>query len=220
MKLQKPKAILFDWDNTLADTWPIIHSALSTTFKEMDMTPWTIEDVKKNVHKSMRDSFPEIFGDGWKKASEIYYDNFLKNHLTHLRTLPDAEIVLSILSDTDIFVAVVSNKTGKHLRNEVKHVGWENYFSKVVGATDAEADKPSAAPVLLALLDTNIKPAKDVWFIGDSITDLDCAINTGCQPIFFGDHEIPKGYEKHPKYSAPLIHVKNHKELIKLIEDF
>jgi phosphoglycolate phosphatase len=41
MKLTKPKAILFDWDNTLADTWPTIHQAMSETFAAMGQEPWS-----------------------------------------------------------------------------------------------------------------------------------------------------------------------------------
>ena len=33
--LKKPKAIVFDWDNTLVDTWPIIHMAINQTMQTM-----------------------------------------------------------------------------------------------------------------------------------------------------------------------------------------
>jgi phosphoglycolate phosphatase len=34
-----PRAILFDWDNTLVDTWPTILDALNTTFEAFHMAP-------------------------------------------------------------------------------------------------------------------------------------------------------------------------------------
>jgi phosphoglycolate phosphatase len=33
--LKKPKAIIFDWDNTLVDTWPLIQTAIDTTMVQM-----------------------------------------------------------------------------------------------------------------------------------------------------------------------------------------
>ena len=36
-----PRAIIFDWDNTLVDVWPAIHDALNTTFVAMDGRPIT-----------------------------------------------------------------------------------------------------------------------------------------------------------------------------------
>lgn len=220
IKLPRPKAILFDWDNTLVDTWPIIHNALTETFNKFEMKPWTMQETKKNVHRSMRDSFPDIFGENWKIASEIYYESFLANHLKKLRIIPHSDEVLQILIDTDIYIAVVSNKTGKHLRTEVNHIGWEKYFNKIVGATDAPEDKPSPAPVLMALDGSNIKPSEEVWLIGDSITDLQCAVNSGCKPIFFGDSELPKEFLETKKDSETTVHLKTHKDLIKVIKDY
>ena len=34
-----PRAILFDWDNTLVDSWPTILDALNTTFEAFHMAP-------------------------------------------------------------------------------------------------------------------------------------------------------------------------------------
>ena len=38
----RPRALLFDWDNTLVDTWGAIHHALTVTFEAMGETPWTL----------------------------------------------------------------------------------------------------------------------------------------------------------------------------------
>ena len=53
----RPVALLFDWDNTLADTWPAIHHALAVTFRAMDREPWTFEETRARVRASARDSF-------------------------------------------------------------------------------------------------------------------------------------------------------------------
>ena len=64
--LKKPKAVIFDWDNTLVDTWPLIHRAINTTMNAMGKEEWSLQKVKDTVHKSMRESFPGIFGDNWQ----------------------------------------------------------------------------------------------------------------------------------------------------------
>ncbi|PPR65951.1 MAG: hypothetical protein CFH03_00782, partial [Alphaproteobacteria bacterium MarineAlpha3_Bin2] len=38
----KPRAILFDWDNTLVDSWPTIIDALNVTLEAYGKTPWTM----------------------------------------------------------------------------------------------------------------------------------------------------------------------------------
>tara|TARA_R100001086_G_scaffold137349_1_gene71705 strand:- start:1375 stop:1527 length:153 start_codon:yes stop_codon:yes gene_type:complete len=41
--LTLPRAVVFDWDNTLVDTWPIIHDALNHTFRAWGLREWTLE---------------------------------------------------------------------------------------------------------------------------------------------------------------------------------
>ena len=64
----RPRAILFDWDNTLVDSWPVIHQSLGATFDAMGHEPWSFEETKINVRLSLRDSFPKMFGDRWQDA--------------------------------------------------------------------------------------------------------------------------------------------------------
>ena len=58
--IEKPRALIFDWDNTLVDTWPTIHEALRQTFEAMDVEPWTLDQTRQRVRRSMRESFPEL----------------------------------------------------------------------------------------------------------------------------------------------------------------
>ena len=62
----KPRAILFDWDNTLIDSWICIQESYNRTFRHFAMAEWSMEDTRANVAKSLRDSFPSLFGDRWE----------------------------------------------------------------------------------------------------------------------------------------------------------
>ncbi|MBL8642660.1 MAG: HAD family hydrolase, partial [Rhodospirillaceae bacterium] len=146
-----PKAILFDWDNTLVDTWPTIGKALNITLPKMGHEPWSEADIHARVAGSLRDTFPRIFGERWEEAREIYYQAFAAVHLDMLRVLPGAEDVLALAHGKGVYLGVVSNKTGKYLRAEAQHLGWTPYFRKLVGAQDAVRDKPMLEPVHLAL---------------------------------------------------------------------
>jgi phosphoglycolate phosphatase len=63
---------------------------------------------------------------------------------------------------------------------EAEALDWTRLFRRLVGANDAERDKPAIAPVHLALADSAIPPGPDVWFVGDTDIDLACAANSGC----------------------------------------
>ncbi len=182
-----PRAILFDWDNTLVDNWGSIHSAMNATFEAMGRRPWTMAETRKRARRSLRDTFPEMFGERWLEARRLFYERMEVIHLQTLKRLPGAELLLRDLAGSAIWVAVVSNKTGKYLRREVAHLGWDEFFSRVVGAMDASADKPASAPVDLALEGSGLTKGGNVWFVGDAAVDLECAHNSGCVAVLVND---------------------------------
>lgn len=185
--LTAPKAIIFDWDNTLVNTWPLIHKALHQTFVKHGVTPWTLEETKARVAHSLRDSFPVLFGERWEEAGRDYQSFYRSTHLNELEALPLSEDVLKFLNGQGVYLAIVSNKKGESLRAEAKAIGWDKYFSKMVGSLDAARDKPYPDPVYMALEGSGIAPGEDVWFVGDTAVDLECAKATHCVPVLYGE---------------------------------
>ena len=183
MSLLRPKALIFDWDNTLVDTWPLIHAALHETFTAMGHTPWTLEETKIRVRLSMRESFPVLFGDRWTAARDIFYAAYERLHLASLVAREGAGEALSGLKKAGFYLAIVSNKTGRYLRAEALHLGWDGYFGQLIGAGDAARDKPAPDPVALALEGSGVSAGEEVWMIGDSGVDMEIAHAAGLVPV-------------------------------------
>jgi phosphoglycolate phosphatase len=186
MKLPRPHAILFDWDNTLVDNWGTIQVALNAALTAMGFPPWTIEETRQRVRASMRDSFPRMFGERWTEARDIFYATYRANHLDTLRALPNAGEVLRGLTTAGVYLGVVSNKTGPLLRAEAARLGWEGHFGRLVGAGDARHDKPAADPIYLATEKLTITNYNTVWFVGDAAIDVECARHAGCIAVLVG----------------------------------
>ena len=184
----RPRALLFDWDNTLVDSWLVIHEALVVTFEAMGQQPWTLPETKLRVRHSLREAFPRLFGERWDEARKLYLDTFGAIHLERLTTIPGADALVARLAREGYYLAVVSNKTGRLLRREVDHLGWQVHFRRCVGAGDAGADKPDPAPVHLALEGSGIAPEAS-WFVGDTELDVECALASGCVPVLLGAQE-------------------------------
>lgn len=186
-EIPKPKAIIFDWDNTLVDSWVVIQDALNATFADFDMKPWSLEETRANVGVSLREGFPVLFGDAWEAAAKVFYGHIEAIHLERLTPMPGAAETLAGLSEMGFYLAVVSNKTGYLLRREAGHLGWDVYFQRLVGAQDAARDKPATAPMEMALKGTQTALNEaDVWYVGDAPIDVECAKNAGCRPILVG----------------------------------
>ncbi|MHB1207175.1 MAG: HAD family hydrolase [Rhodospirillaceae bacterium] len=186
MGLVPPKALLFDWDNTLVDTWPCIGRATNITREAFGLTPWTTAEMRLHIAGSLRDTFPKIYGERWEEARDTYLKAFAAIHLDMLQALSDAERLLRAARGAGIYMGVVSNKTGSYLRAEATHLGWASLFGRLVGAQDAERDKPDPAPVHLALDGSGITPGPEVWFIGDAPIDAACGKAAGCTTIGVG----------------------------------
>ena len=197
-RLPPPRAVLFDWDGTLVDNWGVIHGALNDVLEAWGMPRWTREEAMERISRSQRDSFPTLFGPRWQEAREAFYRGFEARHLADMVVLPGAADLLSTLTETGLVLGVVSNKQGGYLRRESTHLGWNRHFHSLVGAGDAARDKPSADPVHLALASTGIAAGPDVWFVGDSSTDVATAHASGCTAILVrqpggNPHPMPEG---------------------------
>jgi phosphoglycolate phosphatase len=178
--LPRPRAILFDWDNTLVDSWGTIHEALNFLMRAMDVAEWSLTETRQRVRLSLREAFPIYFGARWEEARDIYLDRFRAIHLERLTALPGREAMLRMLAGEGIYLGVVSNKTGELLRREVAKLGWTEFFGSIVGAGDAPSDKPACEPVHLALAPSGVSAGEEVWFVGDTAIDMECARNSGC----------------------------------------
>jgi len=218
MNIVRPRALLFDWDNTLVDTWETIHAALNTVLTAMGHVPWTPEETRARVRASARDAFPALFGARADEATEIFYRAFESQHLQTLRERDGAGAMLRTLAEMDpLYLAVVSNKKGHLLRREAAHIGWTGYFARLVGANDAAKDKPAVETVHLALSESDLQPGPDVWFVGDTDIDMTCAAVAGCIPILLrpeapAENEFP-GAEPH-------LHVASCRALLEVIQAF
>ncbi len=210
----KPSAIIFDWDNTLVETWPIIHDALNATLSAFGKAEWTLAETKVRIRKSMRDSFPEMFGDSWRDASEVFYARYEEIHAERLEPAAGAGKMLGALHDMAIHMGVVSNKRGDFLRLESAHLGWDGYFGRLFGANDAARDKPARDPVDLALSGDAGPGDGEIWFVGDADIDLECAIGSDCIPVLLRLEAPGIGeFVDHP----PTLHFSDCKALCKYV---
>lgn len=181
-----PQAVLFDWDNTLIENWQVLTSSINAALAAYNMPLWDVPRMVENSKQSMRDSFPVIFGPDWKRARDIFYAHFRENHLRGLNRLKHADSLLQLLYVHGVKLTVCSNKNGDLLRREVCHLGWAGYFSHLVGATDAEKDKPDAAPARLIMDRLGMRAGENVWFVGDTTTDMICGTRAGCYTVGIG----------------------------------
>ena len=216
--MRHPRAILFDWDNTLVDSWRTIHEALNFLMRAMDKPEWSLAETRERVRLSLREAFPPLFGERWEEAREIYLGRFRAIHLERLTPLPGRDKMLRVLAEREIYLGLVSNKTGELLRREVAQLGWSGFFGSIVGAGDAPADKPASDPVHLALLPSGVPPGEEVWFVGDTAVDMECARNSGCVAVLLGNAAPPEEFAREFARFAPQLSFADEADLFRSLE--
>lgn len=209
---RKPRAIIFDWDDTLVDTFEVVRKAVNTTLDAMGANAWSEEEARRRIGPPARVLFTDLFGeDRWQEADLIYIKAYEDNIAGALRKYPHVDDILGVLHALDISLFVVSTKRGYLLRKEAESLGLGGYFKRLVGASDALNDKPHADAVLFALEGSDIKAGPDVWFLGDAYTDLMTAKNSGTVPILI-ETKLPPAEKltEHP----PAMRFKTHADLL------
>lgn len=181
--MTRPAAILFDWDNTLVDNWGAIQAAMNAALRAFDLPEWDRDETLRRVRASMRDGFPRLFGDDWAEARDLFYAAFADEHLAWLKPLDGAEALLDAAAAAGAPCALVSNKKGDFLRREAAWLGWDGRFGALIGAGDVDHDKPHPEPAFAALAALGVTATEAVWFVGDTETDVDCALAAGLTPL-------------------------------------
>ena len=184
--MTRPQGILWDWDNTLVDGWLAIAAGLNAAFARFGLPQWTLEEVKGRVRRSLRETFPEMFGAHWEEARDVFYAEVRARHLAVLTPMPGAGEAVAAIAGMGLPQGVISNKQGPLLRAEAAHLGWAPRFRILVGAGDAAVDKPDPAPFRMALPALGL-PAGAVWYVGDTALDMEAARRAGCTAVLLGN---------------------------------
>lgn len=181
--------VIWDWDGTLVESHETIRQAYNAAFRAFGMPEWSIEEAKKFVSLSGRDSFPRWFGSNAEAAAAIFYQTYADLAPSTVKAKAGREKLLQDFSDRPM--AVVSNKRGDILRAEVAALGWNKYFQALVGAGDAAKDKPHHEPYALMLGHTAWSAGQGVY-VGDS--PIDAAFAQACRlpAILLADETHPQ----------------------------
>jgi len=214
-KISKPKFIIFDWDNTLVDSLELIRDSMQDTFAKFNLPPISKKEFTDHMRMCSKSFIEKYFAkDSYDEVRKVFRDTYEQLAREKITLLPKAAEALEKIREENIKMAIVSNKSRILLSMELIKLGLEEYFSSVVGSGDLEEDKPSPLPVLKALKDIGAEPSYEVWFIGDTATDMAAAHNSKCLPVFFGTDDYTS---EHYRHCQPEVHFLNHEELIKYL---
>jgi pyrophosphatase PpaX len=166
------KAIIFDFDGTLANTLPICYYAFQKVFKVYDHKDLSKDEIKAMFGPSetgiIRENLININKD---KAIELFYTIYTTNH--HQLVKPHNEInkLIEYLKDKGMKLGIVTGKARRSLDISLNALQMDNLFDVIITGDDVTKPKPHPEGIIKALSLLGVKNT-EAMFIGDSDADI------------------------------------------------
>ena len=180
----KKYVIIWDWDNTLADTKKAVLEGIKDVARHFNLPDITEADLK-NVMTAHRGEFwQRSFGDDLMRGINYYIAAYPK--YSHLVALFDSTLqTLGYIKERQIPQIILSNKAHQNLIKEVEESGVASYFVRIVGSDEIRGGKPALKFARYAL---NGIDYDEIILIGDGLSDMLMAEALGAISICIGDN--------------------------------
>jgi len=173
------RAILFDFDGTLGDSYPAITASVNHVRALHGLPPLPEEEVRRHVGRGpaylLEHTVPRGDVDANAAAYREHHPSVLHGGT---RLLPGAADALRALHERGLKLGVCSNKPVAFTRELLSYLGVAPYLDVVLGPEDVARPKP-APDMLLAALPRLGVPAGEALYVGDMTVDVQTARAAG-----------------------------------------
>lgn len=147
--------------------------------------------VKADRKISRTDIFEVLFGDD-HEAKQMAHKRFNYHYRKHYGTVlpfePKVEQMLAGLRQLPVILGVITNRDREFFEHELAAVngkGWSHLFDTDVCGDDTLHRKPHPDQLLKAVDNLGCAAGPEVWYVGDSTTDVMAAKRAGMTSVFF-----------------------------------
>jgi HAD superfamily hydrolase (TIGR01509 family) len=173
---ERPRAILFDLDGVLIDSYAVWFHLLNQTARELGYSEITPERYLESWGQSTLADRDRFFPGHSVADVERFYQEHYFEHLAHLVVPEDVPEIFRRLREERIATAVVTNTQKSLATTIVERSGATPDL--VVGGGDAPRGKPAPDSLLLASRLLSVGP-EDSWMVGDTGFDREAARGAG-----------------------------------------
>ena len=182
------RAVLFDLDGTVADTFPAVQEALNMMRTDFGCPPLTREETMTFFCGSEQDFGrlsipPELSKDplNREKAIRLYCDHYAETFMHTRVCFPGITDAMERLRKHCI-LGLYSNKQDKYVIPLAKQLFRPGLLTIARGIRPDAPPKPDAAGTRIVLEEIGAAP-DECAFVGDSEIDLLTALNAGLLPV-------------------------------------
>jgi phosphoglycolate phosphatase/pyrophosphatase PpaX len=194
------KAILFDLDGTLLDSFSLHYSAYEVMFARFGIAMEKerfLSSYSPDWYQTYR-----AFGlseEHWQTANDVWLAE-AESHRAEL--FPGVSEVIEKLS-SEYRLGVVTSGSRSRVVRDMERLGLNKYFSTLVTGDDISEPKPAPEGLELALRNLHLSP-KDAIYVGDAHADFEMSRAAGV-PFIGVSSELENLTYEHPEYEIHVI---------------
>lgn len=178
------RAVVFDWDLTLWDSWGIHLRLMENTAAELGVETPSLEEVAAEFHRPFRQHLLWFFGS--RPDAEDELDRIVRSYLSQYDGLvalrnylfPGVASLLGALKRRGIRIGVLSDKLPEFGHAELRRSGLAGLVEYADFKTDARPYKPAPDGLHTVLNGLGVEP-EDAMYVGDGPQDVACARSVG-----------------------------------------
>ena len=187
--MSRISAVLFDYDDTLAATYPPRVLAAEKAADGLLPPDLNMDRIMREwAGRPQMEIFRELSGDESlaQRLFDIYTREYWRLSPTQVKLFPGVREMLNSLTSRGFRLGIVTSKP-RLLKNdegpfgvelELERMGLASTFEVVVGWEDPKEPKPAPAPILFALEKLGLGP-DDAVMVGDSHIDITTSKRAG-----------------------------------------
>ena len=166
------RAVIFDFDGTLANTLPICFVAFQNVFKKFDNKDLTTKEIKNMFGPSETGIIRNNLSNPNKEeAIKYYYEKYYEHHESLVDINPEIRELLKSLKELEIKIGIFTGKAKRSLDISLKALDMDGLFDVIITGDDVINPKPDSEGLLKALTMLEINNS-DAIYIGDSDADV------------------------------------------------
>lgn len=181
------KLFIFDLDGTLIDSIHDLAYSINYTLRTMNLRECTTDEVRNAVGMGVSKLMLDLLPEGAKDRLQEALTHLLPHYNIHCSSQTHIyegvhEYLEKLSSDTNIFVALLTNKPEIPTHIILRNLKMNDYFDLVIGGDTLSERKPQPTGILHAMEYFGVSKESTVM-IGDSRPDIDAARAAGVRSV-------------------------------------
>lgn len=180
MNLPPPRAVIFDFDYTLADSSEGIVECVNHALVRLGLNPIPPTDIRQTIGLSLPDTCLALTGRSDLSRDFMRHfvsraDEVMVDMTEIMDSVPET---ITLLKERGYPLGIVSTKFRRRIETILAREGLLEFFRVIIGGEDVAGYKPDPEGINLALRKLGCSPSASVY-VGDSLVDLETAQRAG-----------------------------------------